>query len=100
MKIVKLPVLNKLREERIGHQTAEAIGSAANVAGDRVDAMIDYVCDKTQKAEQSLRKVSEEGWDGVKRRTADLARKQPLTSMLLAIGSGLLVGILLGKGRS
>ena len=100
MKVVKMPVLRKLRDERIGHQTAEAIGSVANVAGDKVDAAIDYVCDKTQRAEESLRKVSEEGWDGVKRRTADFAKKQPLTSLLLAIGSGLLVGLLLGKGRS
>ena len=100
MKVVKMPVLRKLKDERIGRQTAEAIGSAASTVGAKVDSAIDFVCDKTQRAEESIRKVSKEGWDGVKHRTSDYARKQPLTSLLLAIGTGLLVGIAIGRGRA
>jgi ElaB/YqjD/DUF883 family membrane-anchored ribosome-binding protein len=100
MKVVKMPVLRKLKAERIGHRTAEAIGSVANVAGNKLDAAIDFVSDKTQRAEESIRKVNREGWDGIKHRTSDYARKQPLTSLLLAIGTGLLVGLVIGRGRA
>ena len=100
MKVVKMPVLRKLKAERIGRQTAEAIGSAANMAGAKVDSAIDFVCDKTQRAEESIRRVNKEGWDGVKHRTSDYARKQPLTSLLLAIGTGFVVGLVLNRGRS
>jgi ElaB/YqjD/DUF883 family membrane-anchored ribosome-binding protein len=100
MKVVEMPVLRKLKAKRIGRQTAEVIGSAADMAGAKMDSAIDIVCDKTKRAEESLRRVSEEGWDTVKHRTSEFARKKPLTSLLLAIGTGLLVGIVLGRELS
>jgi hypothetical protein len=40
----------------------------------------------------ALDKISEEGVQGLKKRGIDYARKEPLNALLLAMGSGILVG--------
>lgn len=82
---------------KFGSRTAEKVGSAVEQAGVKVDAALDYVSDKTQKAKETIHQVSQEGWDGVKRKTSDYAREEPLIAMLVAIGAGVLVGWLFGR---
>ena len=82
---------------KFGSRTAEKIGAAVDQAGAKVDAAVEYVSERTQKAKNTLDQVRQEGWNGVKRRTSDLARKEPLTAILLAAGVGLLTGWLVTR---
>jgi len=84
----------------VGTRAAEAISLAADKAGDKVDAALDYVNEKTQEVNQTLRRASQEGWDGVRRRASDCARNAPLATFLATIGIGIAVGWLVGsRGR-
>jgi ElaB/YqjD/DUF883 family membrane-anchored ribosome-binding protein len=82
----------------VGTRAAEAISSAANKAGGKVDSALDYVNEKTHEVNETLRRASQEGWDGVRRRASDCARNAPLTTFLTTIGIGIVVGWLLGRG--
>jgi ElaB/YqjD/DUF883 family membrane-anchored ribosome-binding protein len=79
-------------DEKLGARTAEAISSAANKAGDKVDAALDYVNEKTQQVTETLQRARQEGWDGVRRRASDYARNAPLPTLLATMGFGILVG--------
>ena len=90
--------------QKLGHQVgtraAEAISSAASKAGGKVDAALDYVNEKTQEANETVRRASQEGWDGVRRRASDCARNAPVVTVLTTMGIGILVGLALGmRGR-
>jgi hypothetical protein len=78
--------------QKLGARTAETISSAANKAGGKVDAALDYVNEKAQQVTETLQRASQEEWDGVRRRTSNCARNAPLASLLATMGVGILVG--------
>ena len=41
---------------------------------------------------QSFQAMTDEGWEGMKRKAVDYTRKEPWNALLLAIGAGILVG--------
>jgi ElaB/YqjD/DUF883 family membrane-anchored ribosome-binding protein len=82
---------------KFGARTADTISSAANKAGDKVDAALDYVNEKAQQVTETLQRAGQEGWDGVRRRASDCARNAPLATLLATMGVGILVGWLLSR---
>lgn len=78
--------------ERIGKRTAEKIADAAGVAGQKLDAVVDYVESTRQCAKQTFDQVRQEGWKGVKGKVLEYTRNEPLNALLVAVGAGLFCG--------
>lgn len=85
--------------ERFGKRAAEKIGSAAEVAGQKLDAAVDYVESTKQSAKETLDQVRQDGWTGMKEKAMEYARTEPLNALLIAAGSGLLLGWLTKRAR-
>jgi hypothetical protein len=77
--------------ERLGKRAAEKIAGAAEVAGQKLDAAIDYVESTKQSAKQTLDQVCQDGWPGTKAKVMEYTRKEPLNALLIAVGAGLLL---------
>lgn len=78
--------------ERAGQRIGSQVGRFAESAGQKFDSAVDYMEDAAQSAKRSLQSMTDEGWEGMKRRALDYTRKEPLNALLLAIGAGVLVG--------
>jgi len=52
--------------ERFGKRTAGKLAGAAEVAGQKLDAVVDYVESTKQSAKQTLDQVRQERWQGTK----------------------------------
>jgi ElaB/YqjD/DUF883 family membrane-anchored ribosome-binding protein len=83
--------------QKFGARTAERVGLAADKAGAKVDAAVDYVSGQTQQISETLQRIGNEGWDGIRRRTTDYAHNAPFTTLLATLGVGILVGWLLRR---
>jgi ElaB/YqjD/DUF883 family membrane-anchored ribosome-binding protein len=90
---------NASEGERIGKRAGEKIGLAAEVAGQKLDAMVDYVESTKQSAKQTLNQVRQEGWKGIKGRILEYTRNEPFNALLIAVGAGLFFGWLAKRTR-
>ena len=77
-------------EQKFGERVAEKIAGAGQVAGQKIDAAIDYVEDKKERAKQTLDEVCQDGWQGMKAKVMKYTRNEPFNALLIAVGSGLL----------
>jgi hypothetical protein len=77
---------------RLGKRAAENIGSAVNVAGQKLDAVVDYVESTKQSVQQALGRVRQDGWRGTKERVTEYTRREPGNALLVALGTGLILG--------
>jgi hypothetical protein len=78
--------------ERAGQRVGAQVGRLAETAGTKFDSAVDYMGDTAQSVKQSFQAMTDEGWEGMKRKAVDYTRKEPLNALLLAIGTGILVG--------
>jgi histone H3/H4 len=78
--------------DRIGQKTAAAVGRIARSAGEKFDLAVDRLESCAGSVKSCLDTMSEEGAEGLKRRAIDYARQEPLNALLLALGTGLLLG--------
>ena len=78
--------------ERAGQRVGAQVGRLAETAGTKFDSTVDYMEDTANSVKQSFQAMTDEGWEGMKRRAVDYTRKEPLNALLLAIGTGILVG--------
>ena len=85
--------------ERLGKRVAEKVGGAAEVAGQKLDKAVDYVDSTTQNLRESLNKIRDEGWQGMRARTLEYTRKEPFTALMIAVGAGLFLGWITKRGR-
>jgi ElaB/YqjD/DUF883 family membrane-anchored ribosome-binding protein len=74
--------------KRLGQEMAAKVGSTAESLG----AKFDRALDRAQESLQELEKMGEEGWQDLKEGALDYTRQQPLNALLLAFGSGILLG--------
>jgi len=78
--------------ERLGRRVADKIGGAADVAGQKLDAAVDYVDNTTRAVKDTMNQIRDEGWEGMKRRTLDYTRNEPLYALLIAVSTGMVLG--------
>ena len=83
---------NENEGERFGKRAAEKIGGAAEAAGQKLDAAVDYVQSTKQSVKQTLDQVRQDGWERTKARLMEYTRKEPVNALLIAVGTGLLLG--------
>jgi ElaB/YqjD/DUF883 family membrane-anchored ribosome-binding protein len=85
--------------ERFGKRAAEKIGDAAEVAGQKLDAAVDYVESTKQNAKQTLDQMRQDGWNGIKEKMLEYTRTEPFNALLIAAATGLLLGWLTKRSR-
>ncbi|MCI0421743.1 MAG: hypothetical protein L0387_43390 [Acidobacteria bacterium] len=78
--------------ERAGHRVGAQVGRLAESAGTKFDTAVDYMEETAQTVKQSFQAMTDEGWEGMKKKAIEYTRKEPLNALLLAIGTGILVG--------
>jgi hypothetical protein len=76
----------------LGRKVGVKMGRIAESAGAKFDLVVDRIENCAENVKFALEKISEEGVQGLKKRAIDYARKEPLNALLLAMGSGILVG--------
>lgn len=86
--------------EKFGRRMADKVGGAVGAAGEKIDEALDY-CDSTgQAVRESFERIREEGFQGLRQRTLEYTRKEPLTALVIAVGAGILLGWMTKRGRS
>lgn len=85
--------------EGIGKLAAEKIAEAAEAAGQKLDAVVDYVESTKQSAKQTLDQVRQEGWKGMIGKMTEYTRNEPFNALLIALGTGLLLGFFTKRTR-
>ena len=78
--------------ERAGQRVGAQVGRLAETAGTKIDSAVDHIGETAQSVKQSLQAMTDEGWEGMKKKAEDYTRKEPWNALLLAIGAGILVG--------
>ena len=78
--------------ERTGQRVGAQVGRFAETAGTKFDSAMDHMGDTAQSVKQSFQAMTDEGWEGMKRKALDYTRKEPWNALLLAVGAGILVG--------
>jgi ElaB/YqjD/DUF883 family membrane-anchored ribosome-binding protein len=78
--------------ERAGQRVGAQVGRLAERAGTKFDSAVDHMGATAQSVKQSLQAMTDEGWEGMKRKAVDYTRKEPWNALLVAIGAGILVG--------
>jgi ElaB/YqjD/DUF883 family membrane-anchored ribosome-binding protein len=78
--------------ERAGQRVGAQVGRLAQTAGTKFDSAVDHMGETAQSVKQSLQAMTDEGWEGMKKKAEDYTRKEPWNALLLAIGAGILVG--------
>ncbi len=85
--------------ERTGQRVGAQVGDFAEKAAARFDSALDQMGEKAQSVKQSFQSLTDEGWEGMKKKAVDYTRKEPLNALLLAIGTGILVGLATRRAR-
>ena len=78
--------------ERAGQRIGSQVGRLAESAGSKFDSAVDYMEETAQSVKQSFQAMTDDGWEGFKRKAIDYTRKEPLNALLMAVGAGILVG--------
>ena len=86
------PNTTEVREK--SSPVAETTGEAVTTAGERLEAARQYVSDKTQPVKEYFNQIREEGLEGLKARTTEYTRQQPISALLIAFGAGALLSLL------
>ncbi len=94
-----MDTLGEKDSERFGKRAAGSIGSAVDLAGQKLDAAVDYVESAKQNVQHTLDRVRQDGWKGAQTRLMEYTRREPATALLIAIGTGVIVGWLTKKTR-
>ena len=68
-------------------------------AGRKVDAAVEYVDQAKKGVTESLERMKGEGFDDLKQRAFDYARKQPVKALAIAAGAGILLAWLTNRGN-
>jgi hypothetical protein len=90
-----LKVLNRrrvIRPAASGRKSGAKVARIVESAGAKLDLAVDRIESCAENVKFALDKISEEGVQGLKKRAIDYARKEPLNALLLAMGSGVLLG--------
>ena len=74
--------------EKFGTRMASQIGNAANVAGEKLDAAIDYTWEKGQALKDSVHHLVDEGWTELRGKAA----RVPIVPLLVGLGAGFCLG--------
>jgi ElaB/YqjD/DUF883 family membrane-anchored ribosome-binding protein len=85
--------------EKLGKRVAERVGDAVGTAGQKLDNAIEYVDSTTQNVRDSFNRIRDEGFEGLRERTLEYTRREPLTALCIAVTAGLLLGWLTKRGR-
>ena len=64
-----------------------------------MDAAVDYVESAKQNVQNALDRVRQDGWKGTRTRLMEYTRNEPATALLIAIGTGVIVGWLTKRSR-
>ena len=86
--------------EGIGKRAAVKIADAAEAAGQKLDAVVDYMESTKQSAKQTLDQVRQEGWKGMRGKILEYTRNEPFNALLIALGTGLLLGFFTKRTRA
>jgi ElaB/YqjD/DUF883 family membrane-anchored ribosome-binding protein len=78
--------------ERAGQRVGAKVGRLAETAGTKFDSAVDHMGETAQSVKQSFQAMTDQGWEGIKRKAVDYTRKEPWNALLPAIGAGILVG--------
>ena len=85
--------------EGIGKRAAGKIADAAEAAGQKLDAIVDYMESTKQSGKQTLDQVRQEGWKGMRGKILEYTRNEPFNALLIALGTSLLLGFLTKRTR-
>jgi len=89
----------KSEAERAGRRVGAQLGRMAETAGSKFDSAVDYMGQSAESVKESFQALTDEGWEGLKTRAINYTRKEPLNALLLAVGTGILVGWATRKTR-
>ena len=90
---------NASEGEKFGKRTAEKIAGAAEAAGQKLDAAVDYLESTKLSAKQTLDQLRQKGWKGMKGKILEYTRNEPFNALLIAVGAGLFFGWLTKRTR-
>src|SRR5262249_15320115 len=76
----------------LGQKVGAKVARIAESAGAKFDLAVDRIQSCAGNVKHALHRIGEEGLQGMKKRAIDYARKEPLNALLLAMGSGILLG--------
>ena len=74
------------------------IHGTEKTSGQKLDDAINSVDEATERVKNSFNQLREEGWEGMKKRTMDYARSEPLNALLIAVAAGFVLGWILKRG--
>jgi ElaB/YqjD/DUF883 family membrane-anchored ribosome-binding protein len=89
-----------LSDDSLGQRVAEKVSSVAETAGRKVDAAVGCVDKAKSKVTQSVDRMKDEGWDGLRQSALDYTRQQPFKALAMAAGAGILLAWVTNRGRS
>jgi ElaB/YqjD/DUF883 family membrane-anchored ribosome-binding protein len=99
-KIMEPNKVPDLAEDSFGQRVAQKVSRVAETAGQKVDEAVGYMEKTKSQVTQSFEKVKAKGFHGLKQKTLDYIRDQPLTALALAAGAGILFAWAMNKGKS
>jgi hypothetical protein len=82
-----------------GERAASQVGRLAGTASAKFDSSVDYLEETAQSFKRTYQRVSDEGWEGLKKRAVEYTRQEPLNALLMAVGAGILVGWATKRGK-
>jgi hypothetical protein len=80
-----------LGQDSLGQRVAQKVSSVAETAGRTVDAAVGYADKAKSEVTSSLDRVKGMGFDGLKEKVVDYARREPLTALAAAAAAGILL---------
>jgi len=80
-----------LSDDSLGQRVAQKVSSVAETAGRTVDAAVGYVDKAKSEVKQSLEEMKGVGYEGLKQKVVDYARREPLTALAAAAAAGILL---------
>ena len=88
-----------MAEDSFGQHVAQKLTGVGEAAGRKVDAAVEYVDQAKKGVTESVERMKEEGFDGLKQRAFEYARKQPVKALAIAAGAGILLAWLTNRGN-
>jgi ElaB/YqjD/DUF883 family membrane-anchored ribosome-binding protein len=76
----------------LGQRVAEGVSAAAQTAGERVDATLDYAQSTAHNVKDRMTNLYNEDFRDLRDRALEYTRKQPLSALLIAAGVGIVLG--------
>ena len=89
----------ELGEDSLGERVTQNVSKVAETGGRQVDAAVDYMDKAKGEVTESLERIKEEGWKGLKQKAIDSTRQEPLKALALAATAGLLLAWVIKTGK-